>query len=55
MAGLGISLATLLGFDGELLSLTNTGSLALVLAGAWICGVSLARKSAGPGAEQQST
>ncbi len=55
MAGLGISLATLLGFDGELLSLTNTGSLALVLAGAWICGVSLARKSAGPGAAQQST
>ena len=45
MAGLGISLATLLGFDGELLSLTNTGTLALVIVGAWICGISL-RKSA---------
>jgi hypothetical protein len=49
MAGLGISLATLLGFDGELLSLTNTGTLALVLAGAWICGISLKKKSAIPG------
>jgi len=45
MAGLGISLATLLGFDGQLFSLTNSGTLALVLAGAWVCGISLRKKS----------
>lgn len=41
MAGLGITLATLLGFDGNLLSPTNTGVIALVLAGAWTCGVAV--------------
>jgi len=40
MAGLGISLAALLGFDGELTSLAGTGTLVLLLAGAWVCGVS---------------
>ena len=45
MAGLGVSLATLLGFDGQLFSLTNSGTLALVLAGAWVCGISLRKKS----------
>lgn len=41
MAGLGITLATLLGFDGNLFSPTNTGVIALVLGGAWICGLSV--------------
>jgi peptidoglycan/LPS O-acetylase OafA/YrhL len=41
MAGLGITLATLLGFDGNIFSLTNTGVIALVLGGAWICGLSV--------------
>jgi hypothetical protein len=40
MAGLGITLVTLLGFDGNLLSLTTTGAIALVIGGAWIAGVS---------------
>lgn len=40
MAGLGITLATLLGFDGNPLSPTNTGVIALVLGGAWVCGLS---------------
>jgi hypothetical protein len=37
MIGLGITLATLLGFDGELVSVTNTAIIALVLAGAVVC------------------
>ena len=41
MAGLGITLATLQGFDGNLLSLTYTGVVALVIGGAWTCGVSV--------------
>ena len=41
MAGLGITLATLFGFDGDLLSLTSTGTIALVLGGAAICGLSV--------------
>jgi surface polysaccharide O-acyltransferase-like enzyme len=40
MAGLGITLVTLLGFDGNLLSWTTTGATALVIGGAWIGGVS---------------
>jgi peptidoglycan/LPS O-acetylase OafA/YrhL len=41
MAGLGITLVTLLGFDGNLLSPTSTGAVALVIGGAWIGGVSV--------------
>ena len=41
MAGLGIALATLLGFDGQLFSVTSTGTLALVLVGALTCGLGL--------------
>lgn len=41
MAGSGLTLATLLGFDGNLLSLTNTGIIALVIGGAWTAGVSV--------------
>jgi peptidoglycan/LPS O-acetylase OafA/YrhL len=41
MAGLGITLATLFGFDGNLFSITSTGTIALVLGGAWICGLSI--------------
>ena len=41
MAGLGITLATLFGFDGNLLSLTSTGAIALVLGGAGLCGLSV--------------
>ena len=40
MAGLGITLVTLLGFDGKLLSITTTGAAALVIGGAWLCGIS---------------
>ncbi|TDG11898.1 acyltransferase [Seongchinamella unica] len=39
LAGSGLTLATLLGFDGNLLSPTNTGVVALVIGGAWIAGV----------------
>ena len=41
MAGAGITLATLMGLDGNILSPTNTGVIGLVLGGAWVCGVSL--------------
>jgi hypothetical protein len=41
MAGTGITLATLMGLDGNILSLTNTGVIALMLGGALVCGVSL--------------
>ena len=41
MAGLGITLATLFGFDGNLLSLTSTGAIALVLGGAGLCGLAV--------------
>ncbi len=39
MVGLGISLATLFGFDGSLLSPVSTGAIALVLVGAWVSGI----------------
>jgi peptidoglycan/LPS O-acetylase OafA/YrhL len=41
MAGTGITLATLMGLDGNILSPTNTGVIALMLGGALVCGVSL--------------
>jgi fucose 4-O-acetylase-like acetyltransferase len=41
LAGLGLTLATLFGFDGEPLSLTGSGAVALVLAGGWLSGLSL--------------
>ena len=41
MAGLGITLATLFGFDGNLFSLTSTGTIALVFGGAALCGLSV--------------
>lgn len=41
MVGLGISLATLLGFSGNVLSLASSGSIALLLIGAGICGVTI--------------
>jgi hypothetical protein len=41
LAGLGLTLATLFGFDGELLSVTGSGAVALVLAGGWLSGLSL--------------
>jgi peptidoglycan/LPS O-acetylase OafA/YrhL len=39
MAGFGITLATLNGFDGSLLSWVSSGAIALVLGGAWVSGV----------------
>ena len=39
-AGLGITLAILIGFDGNLVSAWNTGIIAMMLGGAWVCGVS---------------
>ena len=41
LAGLGMSLSALLGFNGELLSPVSTGSLVLVLVGGLIYGVRL--------------
>ncbi len=41
IAGLGITLATLLGLDGNILSPTNSGVILCVIAGAWTCGVQL--------------
>ena len=41
LAGLGLTLATLFGFDGELLSVTGAGAVVLVLVGAWLSGLSL--------------
>lgn len=40
MAGSGITLATLLGFDGNPTSWASTGAIALVVGGAWVCGIS---------------
>jgi len=34
-----------MGFDGNLMSLENTGIIALMLGGAWVCGISLRRGS----------
>ncbi len=42
-AGLGISLATLNGFNGDIFSAQSSGIIALMLGGAWMCGVSLRR------------
>ena len=39
MVGLGISFTALFGIDGNPLSPANTGIVALVLGGAWICGI----------------
>lgn len=44
MAGLGITLATLLGFDGSLLSASNVGTFLLVIGGAWVCGLSVRQR-----------
>lgn len=41
MVGAGITMATLLGFNGNLLSFWHTGLLALLLGGALVCGVRL--------------
>lgn len=41
LVGLGISFTALFGIDGNPLSPANTGIVALVLGGAWICGVTL--------------
>lgn len=38
MTGAGLIMATLMGFDGELLSLGSVAAL-LLLAGAWVCGI----------------
>ena len=43
MTGAGITMATLMGFDGNLLSLSSTGALVLVLGGGAICGLSIRR------------
>ncbi|MCY4356014.1 MAG: acyltransferase [Gammaproteobacteria bacterium] len=39
LVGLGISLTALFGIDGNPLSPANTGIVALVLGGAWMCGI----------------
>ena len=41
LVGLGISFTALFGLDGNPLSPANTGIVALVLGGAWICGITL--------------
>mgnify|MGYP003626272122 CR=1 FL=1 len=41
LAGLGITLATLMGFDGNPFAASNLGILALVVGGAFICGLRL--------------
>lgn len=49
MVGLGISIATLFGFNGSLFSLLHTGPIVLLLAGAVICGLSLPGFQTGSG------
>ncbi len=39
LVGLGISFTALFGIDGNPLSLANTGIVALVLGGGWLCGI----------------
>ncbi|WP_167854854.1 acyltransferase family protein [Mangrovimicrobium sediminis] len=39
LAGAGITLATLLGFDGAVASLKTTGTIALILGGGWLAGL----------------
>lgn len=39
MSGAGITMATLLGFNGNLLSISSTGAVALMLGGGLICGL----------------
>ncbi|MFK7977916.1 MAG: acyltransferase, partial [Halioglobus sp.] len=41
MSGAGITMATLLGFNGNLLSLSSTGAVALMLGGGLICGLTV--------------
>lgn len=41
MSGAGITMATLLGFNGNLLSISSTGAVALMLGGGLICGLSV--------------
>ena len=41
MAGFGITLTALLGLNGDPFSVANTGIVALVLGGAWVCGLSI--------------
>lgn len=45
LAGAGITLATLYGFDGDITAPSNTGIIALMLGGAFICGVRLTRSN----------
>lgn len=52
MSGLGITLATLVGFDGDLLSPWNLGAFLLVLGGAWTCGLSVRFSADSRGASQ---
>lgn len=42
MSGAGITLASLLGFNGDLFSLTSTGAVCLMLGGGLVCGLSFA-------------
>ncbi len=44
LVGLGISFTALFGIDGNPLSLANTGIVALVLGGGWICGIAFLPK-----------
>jgi len=44
LVGLGISFTALFGIDGNPLSPANTGIVALVLGGAWICGITFRRR-----------
>ncbi|MEM1111930.1 MAG: acyltransferase [Pseudomonadota bacterium] len=39
MTGAGITMATLLGFNGTLFSVASTGAILLLAGGAWICGI----------------
>ena len=45
LIGLGVSFTALFGIDGNPLSLANTGIVALVLGGAWICGITFRRRA----------
>lgn len=39
LCGIGIIMVTLLGFNGDLLSTVSTGSIVVLLVGAWLCGL----------------
>ncbi|MEM6580273.1 MAG: acyltransferase [Pseudomonadota bacterium] len=49
MAGLGIALASLWGFNGQPMSFGNTGIILLMLGGAWVCGVTLRQQASRSG------